>query len=946
VSHYAFLNDRPWHLAVLAAALAGCMTVPALADIPSASNAMSASAKTNADRLVADAQKAIAGGNSRMALISLKNALTADPRNVNARVLLGTVLAQMGDSGGAERELRQARKDGAPPALVLQFLFDVMLSRGESQLLLTQFPDPGTDANAPGAAEILMARALALNNLKKPAEALDAIDRSLALRRDGRGLLVRARLSYMQGQQADARKFADEAITKSNTPDAMLFKTGLLLARGENDAALDLTNRLLEKYPTNMQGRFARIETYIALKQDDKAKTEVDAILSKISSAFGGAYFTGTYYRALLLARAGDTKSAWSIAQNLPGEFRDSQPRIGMMVAEIAADSGNEDTAAAMLGRLLLKNPELVAARIRLASIRLKQNNVDESLKILDPVKASADVRVQGLLSNTYMRLGRNGDALTTLRKANADGKASPEIKRSIALLEIQTGNPDQGIKDLTQLAAKEPTNPALVAPLVGALVQAKRYSEALTAADRLGTDPKMLGRSLMFRGGVLAAQNNNAGARAAFDKAVALDPKNNAALYARAQFLFSTENFADASRDLRTMLAQDPKNLAALLRLTDIALRQGQDGNVRSLLSQAVAAAPQNPTPRLALIRYLIGRRDFKSALPLANDFVRVQPSNADAVTLLGNVQTGLGQKKEAVTSYRRLVGLMPTAAVPQVLLGTALQDAGDLTGAGRALETAVKLAPTSPDVRAAQVRFLLNQHNNDAALAAARSFQSSSPGTAADLLLADALDTAKQRDQAVVVLNKSLADKPSNVVLLRLATYAVQAKNTGRASDLMSKWLTVHSDDAAVRQEYAGLLMQLDDKARAVVQYEMLLKQNPNNVVVLNNLGWLIQSSDPKRALSLLSQAAKLTPNSADVLDTLGWLKVQQKDAAGGLAHLDKAHKLAPQDGEITYHLVLALDANAKRDQARNMLKTLLASGTQFKDRQAATQLASSWH
>jgi len=946
VSHYAFLNDRPWHQAVLAAALAGCMTVPALADIPSASNSMNAAAKTNADRLVDDARKAIAGGNSRMALISLKNALTADPRNVNARVLLGAVLVQMGDSGGAERELRQARKDGAPASLVLPPLFDVMLARGEGQLLLNQFPDPGANTGMPGAPEILLARALALQSLKKPTEASDAIDRSLALRRDARGLLIRARLSFVQGQQADARKFADEAITKSNTPDAMLFKTGVLLTRGENGAALDLSNQLLEKYPGNLQGRFSRIEAYIGLRQDDKAKAEVDDILGKISSSFGGPYYMGTYYRALLLARAGDTKAAWSVAQNLPAEFRDSQARIALMVSEIAADSGNEDTAAAMLGRLLLKSPDLVAARIRLASIRLKQNNPTESLKILEPVKAAQDVRVQELLSNTYMRLGRNGDALTTLRKANADGKASPEIKRSIAMLEIQTGNPDQGIKDLAQLAAKEPTNPAIVAPLVGALVQAKRYGEALSAADKLGADPKMQSRALMFRGGILAAQNNNAAAGAAFDKAVALDPKNSATLYARAQFLFATQKFDGANRDLRTILSQDPKNLPALLRLTDIALRQGQDRNVRSLLNQAIAAAPQNPTPRLALIRYLIGRRDFKSALPLANDFVRVQPSNSDAVMLLGNVQTGLGQKKEAVTSYRRLVGLMPTAAVPQVLLGTALQDAGDLTGAGRALETAVKLAPTSPDVRAAQVRFLLTQHNNDAAIAAARAFQSSSPGTAADLLLADALDTAKQRDQAVAVLNKSLADKPSNVVLLRLSTYAVQAKNTGRASDLMSKWLTAHSDDAAVRQEYAGLLMQLEDKPRATAQYEMLLKQNPNNVIVLNNLGWLIQASDPKRALSLLSQAAKLSPNSGDVLDTLGWLKVQQKDAAGGLADLDKAHKLSPQDGEITYHLVLALDANAKRDQARNLLKTLLASGTQFKDRQAATQLAASWH
>jgi Flp pilus assembly protein TadD len=106
------------------------------------------------------------------------------------------------------------------------------------------------------------------------------------------------------------------------------------------------------------------------------------------------------------------------------------------------------------------------------------------------------------------------------------------------------------------------------------------------------------------------------------------------------------------------------------------------------------------------------------------------------------------------------------------------------------------------------------------------------------------------------------------------------------------------------------------------------------------------MLQDSDPKRALSMLSQAYRLAPHSANVADTLGWAKLQQKDAAGGLNLLNQAHTLDPRDGEITYHLVRALDANGKRNDARGLLKSLLASGAQFKDRPAATQLANNWH
>jgi len=372
----------------------------------------------------------------------------------------------------------------------------------------------------------------------------------------------------------------------------------------------------------------------------------------------------------------------------------------------------------------------------------------------------------------------------------------------------------------------------------------------------------------------------------------------------------------------------------------------QGQDQDVHAFLRRAIAVAPQSPAPRLQLIRYMIARKDLKNALRAASEFARFAPSNGDAVGLLGDIQLAVGQKKQALATYRRLAALMPTSAAPQLRLSNALLATGDRLGASSALETAVNRAPTVPTVRAAQIRLMLSLGKNDAALASARAFQSANPGTDADILLSDTLDKAKQHDQAVAVLAKSLTDKPNNLVLMKLVRASQQAKDNGHAADLMSNWLATHPDDLAVRMEYANLLMVQGDNARAIPQYETVLKQVPDNPLVLNNLGWLIQTSNPKRAISLLSRAAELAPNSADIADTLGWAKLQQKDAAGGLNLLNKAHGLNPKNGEITYHLVVALDANAKRDAARGLLKALLASGAQFKGRAAAEQLSTSWH
>jgi len=448
------------------------------------------------------------------------------------------------------------------------------------------------------------------------------------------------------------------------------------------------------------------------------------------------------------------------------------------------------------------------------------------------------------------------------------------------------------------------------------------------------------------MRGSILAAQNNMAGARAALDKAVTADPKNVTALFARASFLLSSRQPAAAEQDLRAILSMDPKNLGALLNLADAAEQQGQHQRVRGILGQAIAAAPQSAMPRKTLIRYLSGQRDFKSALPVAADFARLQPSNGEAVTMLGAVQFAAGQKKEAVATYRRLTALLPAAAGPQVLLGDALWDTGDHAAALSAMDAAAKRAPNDANVRAAQIRVLLSAGNNEGAVAAARAFQAANPGTASDVLLSETLDKTKQRDQSVAVLSKSLADHPSNVVLLKLASLAMQGGDGKRGADMMSDWLVKNPNDLAVRMEYAGFLMGQGDGAQAIPQYEAALKQNAYNAVALNNLGWLLQTKNPKRAMALINQAWKLSPGSPDIADTLGWLKVQQKDAAGGLELLNKAHAQKPKDGSITYHLAVALDANGKRDAARDLLKSLLASNVPFKERQSAVQLSAGWH
>lgn len=278
--------------------------------------------------------------------------------------------------------------------------------------------------------------------------------------------------------------------------------------------------------------------------------------------------------------------------------------------------------------------------------------------------------------------------------------------------------------------------------------------------------------------------------------------------------------------------------------------------------------------------------------------------------------------------------------------MLANALFVSGDRAGAAGVLNAAATLEPSSGDVCAAQINLMFAQGDADGAVNKAKAYQTANPGAAADILLADTLVRAKKLDQATSVLTQSYAAHPNGTALSRLAQLKIAGGDSKQAATLLANWLKSNPLDLELRTQYATLLMMTRDTTQAAAQFELILKQDAKNVAALNNLGWLLQRSDPNRALSLALSADRLAPNSPDVLDTIGMIKLGQKDAKGALDFLNRAHALRPKDGEITYHVVLALDANGKRESAKGLLVALMNSGVKFADLNNATQLLASWH
>jgi putative PEP-CTERM system TPR-repeat lipoprotein len=915
--------------------------VEAAVPIPNTEAASPMSSDTK--KLLDDAQAAQSRGELALAIIQLKNAVRLAPRNGEVRARLGMALLKSGDTRTAQRELRQAWKDNAPEALVVPAILDSMVVRGEARELLEEFADPSADTHSTIAADILRSRALALQIVGRSADANAAMTRSLALRRDTRGLIAKAKLAMQQHDFALARTTIDEAAQLSPANEEVLVsRIALLFQSGDAKKTLAAADDFIRRTPNSTIGRVMRIEALLALNQDKTASDDIDTLeLAVPDSSFIA------YYRGFIFARAGDYKNAWHQVETLNPEFVLAQPAMAMLVAEIAIASGNVESGGAILATLVSRRPQLTAARVRLASVQLQLKSPSAALKTLDPIKSNSDPETQALFGQASLQLGRFGDAIGALEKAIDSGSAkNPDaLQLDLAESAFGYGDVDRAVRALEQIKARGPAGWQTAIPLISSLVQAGKYQEALDVVDGMAKSAGHNPLVPFYRARVLAASGDLAGASAAFGDTLAIDPKFVPALYFRAHVLVARGNPEAGKKDLRQVLALDPGNVSAYIALAEIAMHEGRGAESVNLLNSAIKAAPKDATPRLTLASYQTNQGKFQDARDTLNALLKIAPNDPTAIIQLGQIQFLSGDKDKAVDTFRSLAATYTTAAGTYVLLAKALHATKDRLAAIDAAKRAVELDPFSPKIRSLLVEYLIAGDRPDEAIANARQYVSSHPGTDADLLLAAALVELKRQEEASTYLAARLAAKPDRLLALRLSQLAMDMGNRKKALDVLVEWLRKNPGDYDVRKQYGASLLRTGDMVGARRAFESLLQRRPEDPVVLNDLGWILRDEDTARALSLVSLAAKIVPDSTQILDTLAWIKFQQRDLQGALLLLHRAHNLDNGDGEIGFHFAVALDAAGRRAEAKSLLQSVVEKSSEFGDRDSAKKLLAGW-
>ena len=882
------------------------------------------------ETMLASARDYMAKNDNKAAMIQLKNALQTDPNLGEARFLLGKALFDSGNPVAADVELRKADELKYSVDQVTPLLAKTQLLLGQTKKVIDDLAK--VQLTSPeGKADLQTSVGVAYLMTGKSDAAQAAFDAAIAaVPGYGPAVLGQARIKAGNRDLPGALALLDSTLEKSpKLHDAWQLKGDILNAQGEAKGASDAYRKALEIKPDYVPAHSALISHLLETGSLDEAGKQIEA-LKKIAPTHPQT----TYLQAQLLYRQKNFKSALETIQQHLKVVPEST--LGLQLAgAIAYELTSYATAETYLQKALPKTPELGLARRLLIATYLRSGQPAKALSTLQPVlgKIDKDSNMLALAGEVFMQNGDVEKAGAYFTKAAVLDPENKVKKTSVALSHLAKGETDTAYRELEEIASLDTGINADMA-LIASQLRARKFDQALKSID--GLEKKQPNNPLPhnLRGTVLVGKGDLTGARKSFEKALAIDPAYFPAAASLANLDLADKKPEEAKKHFDGVVAKDPKNVQALLALAELRAKTGGKADeVAELINKAIAANPNEATPRLALIGLYLGAKDAKKAVTAAQDALAVLPDHADVLDAAGRAQQAAEDFNQALATYGKLAGLMPTSVQPHLRMAEVHVAAKNKEAAMQSLRRALSIKADSIEAQRGIMMLDLDAGRTTEALNTARQIQKQRPKEAVGYVLeGDAHALKKAWQDAATVYRTGIKQSGATELAVKLHAVLMAGGGTGEADKFADGWIKDHAKDLQFRLYLAEAANARKDYTSASKHYRFLLEAQPNNPAMLNNLAWSsAQIKDPK-AIEYAEKAYKLAPDQAAIVDTLGGLLVDSGDMARGLELLQKAVSLAPQAAEIRLNLAKALVKAGKKDEAKKELNELVKLGDKY--------------
>jgi tetratricopeptide (TPR) repeat protein len=279
--------------------------------------------------------------------------------------------------------------------------------------------------------------------------------------------------------------------------------------------------------------------------------------------------------------------------------FAEAHANLGVVLARL----GEYEQAVASYERALSLNPALNAARVNLGLAHYRAGALAAAAAAFKAANAAdpSQLQVRQLLGLVLVEIGKDDEAIPHLE---ASLRAAPQEPALLfALGRVYAARGDQRASALAERLGQAPEGRPLWHQLRGLLLQREtRHDQALAAFEEASSLNDTLPRLFVNIGISRLALGDRAGARRAFETALARSDRDGAAHLYLGWLDEQDERLADAQRHAERSVALEGDLAEARGLLGRVLLKRDQSRAAIDHLEHAVAAAPRHSSWRFLL--------------------------------------------------------------------------------------------------------------------------------------------------------------------------------------------------------------------------------------------------------------------------------------------------------------------------------------------------------
>lgn len=629
-----------------------------------------------------------------------------------------------------------------------------------------------------------------------------------------------------------------------------------------------------------------------------------------------------------------------------------------------AASDGNEDAREAFAkAREYQSRGDVRSARIELMNaiksdpewIDARILQAEMLLKLFDGIGAEAELeralslgldasQVRHLHGHALQLQGKWDEAKKQLFAQDIPVQHQAYAARIIGRVALQTGDDALATRAFDRAILQDPTNADLWVDIARFRAGSGDQAGAIAAVDEaVKLEPNSV-RALQYRGELIRFQFGLAAALPWFERALQIDPNDVALLTEYAATLGDMGRMTDMLTVARKIISFDGRNPRAFFMQAVLAARAGKYDLARVLMQKTEGRL--DDVPAALLVQGIIehGETNYNAAIDRFRQLIALQPNNRQVQNLLARSLYLAGDESETIALLNRQVNNSGADPYSLWLAGRALESVGKRQQAVDVLNRAARhdvgkksafvpetpmavlraeadRAPNNAIVVIPYIRALYHSGDFSGAFSQAKRLQRGNPGASdAHLLVADTAMALGDVDEALAALDIARRIRFSEPVMLRMVE-ALRSKGAMQESgELLAQYLRYNpSNIAGLRwMAYAHLETENWEVAQRILE-NLRKRIGDNDALIMAGLAQAYTGLGQTEKAIKAGRIAYYVQPSSPVVSHLYGLALLAEDARIKDAHdlIMKAVTIAPNNAVYRQSLLKA--SSALKDQQK---------------------------